>query len=116
MRSLAALGTYGVIAYLVSQGTREIGIRMALGATPERVSRMVLGSGMTVAVLGIIAGLAGSLLVVRLVRSLLFNVAAYDPLTFVLAVGSLIVMAMIAAYVPARRASRIDPVSSLRSD
>jgi predicted permease len=113
---LAAIGTYGVIAFLVSQGTREIGIRMALGATPERVSRMVVRSGMLVALIGIGVGLLGSVVVTRLVGSLLFNVRPYDPLTFVVTIAALVVMALVAAYVPARRAARIDPVVSLRAE
>ena len=113
---LAAIGTYGVVAFLVSQGTKEIGIRMALGATPERVSGMVVRSGMLMAGVGIVVGLAGSVLVTRLVQSLLFDVAPYDPLTFAAAIVSLVLMALVAAYVPARRAARIDPVVSLRAD
>ena len=113
---LAAIGTYGVIAYLVSQGTREIGIRMALGATPEQVARMVVQGGMTIAALGIAAGLAGALLLTRFMESLLFGVEATDPLTFGGIVGLLALMALAATYVPARRAARIDPLISLRSE
>jgi predicted permease len=113
---LAAIGTYGVIAYLVRQGTREIGIRMALGATPERVAGMVVRGGMSIAVVGIAAGLAGALLATRFMESLLFGVAATDPATFGATAGLLAVMALVAAYVPARRAARVDPLISLRSE
>jgi predicted permease len=111
---LAAIGTYGVMSYLVSQGTREIGIRMALGATPQRVSRMVVQSGMLMAGIGIAAGVAGACLFTRLLQTQLYGVHATDPLTF----GSIIVLlagtALGAAYVPARRAARIDPIDVLR--
>jgi predicted permease len=113
---LAAIGTYGVIAYLVSQGTREIGIRMALGATPERVAQMVVRAGLSMAGLGIAVGLAGALLLTRFMRSLLFGIGAADPATFGVIVALLAIMALVAAYVPARRAARIDPLVSLRAE
>ncbi len=113
---LAVIGTYGVIAYLVSQGTREIGIRMALGATPGRVSAMVVRGGMTIAAIGIGAGLAGALVLTRFMKSLLFEIAPTDPATFAAIVGLLAVLALAATYVPARRASRIDPLVALRTD
>ena len=113
---LAAVGTYGVIAYLVSQGTREIGIRMALGASPERVSGMVVRSGVRMAALGILAGLGGAFVVTRFMRSVLFGVAPTDPVTFATITGGLLLMSFVSAYVPARRAARIDPVVSLRSE
>jgi predicted permease len=113
---LAAIGTYGVMAYLVSQGTREIGIRMALGATPEQVAGLVVRGGMTLAAIGIGAGLAGALLLTRFMEGLLFGVAANDPATFAVIVGLLALMALAATYVPARRAARIDPLISLRAD
>jgi predicted permease len=113
---LAAVGTYGVIAYLVSQGTREIGIRMALGATPGRVSGMVVRGGLVTAAIGIAAGLGAALAVTRYMRRLLFDVAPSDPLTFSAVTCALLVMALLAAYLPARRAARIDPVISLRAE
>ena len=113
---LAGIGTYGVIAYLVSQGTREIGIRMALGATPQRVSRMVVRAGMAMAGLGIAAGLAGALVLTRFMASLLFGIDAADPATFAAIVALLALMALVATYVPARRAARIDPLISLRAE
>ncbi len=111
---LAAIGTYGVMAYMVSQGAREIGIRMALGASPERVSRMVVRSGMAIAGLGIAVGVAGSLLAARLMQSQLFAIAPTDPLTFGVIVALLSLTALAAAYVPARRAARIDPIEVLK--
>jgi predicted permease len=111
---LASIGTYGVMAYVVSQGTREIGIRMALGASPQTVARMVIRSGMVIAGIGIAAGVAGALLFTRFMQSQLFNVEATDPLTFAAIVGLLALTALIAAYVPARRAARIDPIEVLR--
>ena len=113
---LAAIGTYGVLAYLVSQGTREIGIRMALGATPERVAGMIVRGGMTTAGIGIAAGIVSALIVTRFMQSLLFGVEATDPLTFGAIVILLALMALAATYVPARRAARIDPLVSLRGD
>jgi predicted permease len=113
---LAAIGTYGVIAYLVSQGTREIGIRMALGATPGRVSAMVLRTGLSMAALGVAAGLAGALLLTRFMQSLLFGIGAADPRTFIVIVGLLALMVLTATWVPARRAARIDPLISLRGE
>jgi predicted lysophospholipase L1 biosynthesis ABC-type transport system permease subunit len=111
---LAAIGTYGVMAYVVSQGTREIGIRMALGASPERVSRMVVQSGMVMAAIGIIAGVSGALVFTRFMQSQLYNVEATDPPTFAAIIVLLSVTALLAAYVPARRAARIDPIEVLR--
>jgi predicted permease len=111
---LAAIGTYGVIAYLVSQGTQEIGIRMALGASPEQVVGMVVRGGMRVAALGIAVGAAAALALTRFMESLLFDVRPGDPATFGAIIGLLACTALAASYVPAKRASRIDPASVLR--
>ena len=113
---LAAIGTYGVIAYLVSQGTRELGIRMALGATPEKVAGMVVRGGMVMAVAGIGAGLAGAVVITGFMQTLLFGVQRNDPVTFGAIVLLLTATALLAAWIPARRAARIDPVISLRAD
>jgi predicted permease len=113
---LAAIGTYGVLAYLVSQGTREIGIRVALGATPERVAGMVIRGGMLTAGIGILVGICAALLVTRFMQSLLFGVEPTDPLTFAAITTLLALMALAATYVPARRAARIDPLISLRGE
>jgi len=113
---LGLVGTYGVISYEVSQGTRELGIRLALGATPGRVLREVLGQGLTLAAAGVGAGLLGAFALAGAMRSLLFGVGAGDPVTF-LGVPALLVLATLAAvYGPARRAARVDPASSLRSE
>jgi ABC-type antimicrobial peptide transport system permease subunit len=113
---LGTIGTYGVMAYQVSQGTRELGIRLALGATPRRVLAFVLREGMAVALSGVAAGLAGAFALTRAMRSLLFGVAATDPLTFLLVPGLLLLAALAACYLPARRAAAVDPVTSLRSE
>ena len=113
---LAAIGTYGVMAYLVSQGTRELGIRMALGATPGRVKRMVVAGGMTTALIGIVAGVAGAAALTRFMQTLLFEVAPIDPLTFGLTAAALAGIAFVATYAPARRAAKIDPNIALRAD
>jgi predicted permease len=113
---LAAIGIYGVIAFLVGQRTREVGVRMALGATPKVVTRMFLrhAAGWTLA--GVAVGLAGSLAVTRLVASMLFQVDAHDPWSLAAAPALLIAVALAAAWLPARRAARIDPVQTLREE
>jgi predicted permease len=113
---LAAIGVYGVMAYLVSQGARELGIRMALGATPHRILMMVVRQGLAVAVVGVAVGLAAAFGLTRLMRKLLFGIEATDPLTFAAIALLLALIALVASYVPARRASRIDPMVSLRSE
>jgi predicted permease len=114
--ALATIGIYGVMAYLVSQGTREIGIRMALGATQRDVLGLIVRQGMTLAISGLAIGLAGAFLLTRLIRSLLFGVEATDPLTFVGISVLLAFIALLASYLPAQRAARIDPMVSLRCD
>ena len=111
---LACLGIYGVIAYSVKQRTSEIGIRMALGATSGHVLSNVLGLGLRLALVGVIAGGACALALTRFLQSLLFGISAADPSTF-LAVSSLMfAVAVMAALVPARRAVKIDPMEALR--
>jgi putative ABC transport system permease protein len=111
---LAAVGIYAVMSYTVSRRTHEIGIRMALGAKQWDVLRLVVGQGMTVALIGAAVGLAGSLLLVRLLKSLLYGVQPTDPLTFVLVPLLLCSIALLATYIPARRAARVDPMRALR--
>ena len=111
---LAAVGTYGVISYLVNQGTREIGIRMALGATPAGIMGLVVWRGMGLTGLGVAIGLAGALIVTRSMHSLLFGVRPTDPLTFGCIAIVLTVVALLASWLPARRAARVDPMVSLR--
>jgi putative ABC transport system permease protein len=113
---LASVGVYGVMAYMVAQRTNEIGLRMALGARPGDVSRLVVGQGMRLVAVGILAGIGSGLAVTRLMANLLFNVPTYDPLTFG-AVAMLVAgVAFIAGWLPARRAARIDPVLALRQE
>ena len=111
---LATIGTYGVMAYLVNQGTREIGIRIALGATQRGIVRLVVWKGMALALCGVAAGLAGAFVLSRLMQSLLFGVRPDDPLTFVVMSLMLMIITFLASYIPAQRAARIDPIVSLR--
>jgi predicted permease len=113
---LASLGIYGVMAYLVAQGTRELGIRLALGATPRQVLHLIVAGGMTVAAAGIGVGLAGAWMASGLMRTLLFGVDARDPVTFVVIPVLLAGVALVACYLPARRAMRIDPAVCLRAE
>jgi ABC-type antimicrobial peptide transport system permease subunit len=114
--TLASIGLYGVVSYAVSQRTREMGIRMSLGADAGTVIRMLTGSGMKLVAVGGVLGLALALLVARLLSQLLFGVGAFDPVTFVAVPALLGGVALLAAYFPARRASRVDPVSALRAE
>jgi predicted permease len=112
--TLSCVGIYGVISYLAGQRTHEIGIRMALGAQRNEVLRMILGHGAKMALIGVAVGIGASLAVTRLMGKLLFGVSAYDPLTFLAVAGLLIVVALVASYIPARRAMRVDPMIALR--
>jgi len=113
---LAAIGIYSVMAYLVNQGTRELGIRIALGASYRDILSLVVRQGMVLAVSGVMIGLAGAFLLTRLMRSLLFGVEATDPLTFVGISQLLAMITLLACYIPAQRAARIDPLISLRCE
>jgi len=112
---LSAVGTYGVIAYLVTQRRAEIGLRMALGASASDVTRMVVGHSLRLALLGAAIGTAAALAAVRLMASLLYGVKPTDPTTFVAAIGFLLVVGALASLTPARRAVRVDPVDALRA-
>lgn len=113
---LAAIGIYGVLAYLVGQGTREIGIRMALGATRNAILSLVVRRGITLAAAGLVIGIAGALLLTRLMQSLLFGVGPSDPVTFVAIPLLLLLIALLATSIPARRAAQVDPAECLRYD
>jgi len=111
---LATAGVFGVMAYSVSRRTREIGVRVALGAGSRDVLAMILAQGMRTILIGVAAGLAGALALTRAVASLLFGVTATDPLTFGGVILLLVAAALVACYIPARRATRVDPLVALR--
>jgi predicted permease len=114
--ALASLGIYALISYSVSQRTQEIGIRMALGATTRDVQASIVGQTLRLAALGLVLGAGASWLLARSVSGLLFGVTARDPQTFLAMAAVLALVALVAGYVPARRASRIDPMVALRAD
>jgi len=114
--ALATIGVYGVMAYLVNQGTRELGIRIALGASQRNILALVVRQGMALALAGVAIGLAGAFALTRLMQSLLFDVKATDALTFAAIPLLLTLIALLTSYIPARRAARIDPMISLRSE
>lgn len=112
--ALAAVGLYGVVAFSVTRRTQEIGIRMSLGAQRGNILRLVLGEGARMAAFGLVIGIGASLAITRLMSSLLFGVSATDPLTFVAVAALLAAVALLASYIPARRAMRVDPMVALR--
>jgi ABC-type antimicrobial peptide transport system permease subunit len=113
---LASIGIYGVMAYSVAQRTREFGIRMALGAARADLMRSVLGRGLALGTVGVGIGILGALAVGRLMSGFLFGVTATDPLTYGLVAGFLLAVALAACYLPAQRATRVDPTVAMRSE
>jgi len=111
---LAAVGIYGVIAYSVAQRTLELGIRIALGAEKVDILRLVIGSGLALSLAGIAIGLAGSIALTRLMSAMLYETSATDPLIFGASAALFLAVALMASYLPARRATRIDPADALR--
>jgi ABC-type antimicrobial peptide transport system permease subunit len=114
--ALASIGVYGVLSYAVSQRTQEIGVRMALGASRQSVFGLIVGYGARLAGIGILCGVIGAAAVTRVVTSLLYNVSATDPLSFIGTAGFLTLVALLASYIPARRATSVDPMIALRAE
>jgi putative ABC transport system permease protein len=113
---LAAIGIYGVMAYTVSERARELGLRVALGATSRDVMRIVLAEAFALAAAGVLLGVAGAIVTTRLMAALLFGVTPTDPATFVSIAGLLMAIALAGSYIPARRATGVDPMAALRSE
>jgi len=114
--ALATIGIYGVLAYLVTQRSQEIGVRLAFGAAPDDVVRLFVREGARLTVVGLAAGVAGALAAARALSTLVFGITTTDPVTFVAVSGALLVVASLASYVPARRAAAVDPMTALRAD
>ena len=113
---LGAVGLYGVLSHLVSQRTREIGVRMALGATARNVQQMVVRQGARIVLVGVAVGIGVAFASTRMLDSLLFGVAASDPALFALTALFLVAVGLVASWIPARRASLVDPIESMRGD
>jgi predicted permease len=114
--TIAVLGVFGVLSFIVTQRTRELGIRIALGAGPGQVRRLVVGRGLALVAAGIFVGLLGSIAMTRFMGSLLYGVTATDPITYLAVAALLASAALVASYLPARRATRVDPILALRAE
>ena len=114
--ALAAIGIYGLMAYSVEQRTQEIGIRLALGATGQHVRGMVVGQGLRLALVGVVVGLVFAFGFARLIAGLLYGVPTWDPVVYVIAPVVLTLVALVAAWIPARRASQVSPIDALRCE
>ena len=114
--ALAAAGLYAAISYSVSQRTHEMGIRMALGARPGDLLKLILGQGMTLTAIGVAVGIAGALMLTRFLTKLLYGVSATDPSTFAMLSFFVLAVALLACYVPARRAAKVNPIEALRCE
>jgi putative ABC transport system permease protein len=114
--TLASVGLYGVISHAVTERTHEIGVRMALGAEARHVLGLMVRQGLTTTIAGVAIGVAGAIAVSRWIESLLFGVTATDPTTFVAVVATLMAVSLVACYIPAWRATRVDPTTALRSE
>jgi putative ABC transport system permease protein len=112
--ALASIGVYGVMSYVVSQRTREIGIRIAMGARPRDVVKLVIGQGAKLVAAGLGAGLIVAFIASRIINNLLYQVSATDPLTYLVVPLLLAAVALVACYIPARRAMKVDPMAALR--
>jgi ABC-type antimicrobial peptide transport system permease subunit len=113
---VAVIGIYGVLSYIVTQRTREIGVRMALGAQPTNVLKLVLKQGTVIVAIGVVAGVAGAAALTRYLEGMLFGLEALDLTTFAVVAAAFAAVALIAAYLPARRATTINPLSALRHE
>jgi putative ABC transport system permease protein len=113
---LAGVGIYGVIAYTTAQRSREIGVRVALGAQSKDVLKLIIGQGVRLSLAGLLLGLGGALSLTRVMKTLLFGISATDPLTFAVIALLLMVVALAACWLPARRATKVDPMIALRCE
>jgi putative ABC transport system permease protein len=113
---IAVLGVFGVTSYLVALRSREIGVRMAVGARPADILKMVLGQSFVLVAIGILAGLLGAFALTRVLEGLLFGVKPTDPFTFAMVAGALAISSLLACLAPARRASKVDPIVALRAE
>jgi putative ABC transport system permease protein len=113
---LAALGLYGILAYSVEQRVREIGVRIALGADKREIFRLIIGNGMRLALIGVAIGVPSALALTRLMGGMLSGITSTDPVTYIVVIGMLVLSALLASYLPARRATRVDPIVALRAE